>query len=90
VYPVIMPKRLQPIETPDVNNSDQLYWETVLNSLGLSMDAGLPPRKWEDSDHPRLRVTLSVGGLNELVGVEEEQYRKRKGRRDPEGFGPDG
>lgn len=55
------------------------HWERVLASHGLSMNAGL---------HSSKKVSL-VGGLNNLVGMEEEQYRKDLGAVPAKGAGPD-
>lgn len=82
----------KPIDDPDLTNTSQSYWDKVLSSLGLSKDRGLPPQFWIDRGGPnekKVRQTLSVGGMRNIEGVQEEQYRKRTGRVTSKGHGPD-
>jgi len=68
---------MRPIENPDVSNTDQKYWETVLESHGLGV-------RRAETKKSGLR-----GGIAELVKVEEIELRKESGQVKPKGFGPD-
>ena len=70
---------MRPIKNPDQSCEDVEYWNQVLKSHGLSMSAGSVPSR---------KVSL-VGGLNNLVGVEEQELREETGKVKPAGAGPD-
>lgn len=70
---------MDPITNPDVTNEDFKYWEKVLLSYGLSVNAGSVPS----------RKVSFIGGINNLVGKEEEEIRKETGVVNPSGHGPD-
>lgn len=70
---------MEPIEKPDTSNLDPKYWDKVLKSHGLGVNAGAVPS----------RKVSFIGGINNLVGKEEEEYRKESGKVDPNGHGPD-
>jgi hypothetical protein len=70
---------MKPIENPDITNEDPKYWERVLLSHGLSPNAGAVPS----------RKVSFIGGLNNLVGKEEEEERKATGQVIPKGHGPE-
>lgn len=83
---------MRPIKNPDTANVSRKYWDKVLSSLGLSNDRGLSPQFWVNrgtSEEKKIRQTLSVGGSANLTGIEEEQYRKRAGKNNNHGHGPD-
>jgi hypothetical protein len=69
---------MQPIANPDVTNEDPRYWDKVLLSHGLGINAGAVPS----------RKVSFIGGINNLVGKEEEEIRKESGQVDPQGHGP--
>lgn len=66
----ILSKR-QPIDNPDTSNLSKSYWEKVLRSHGLSS------RKGENTKEK------FVGGINDLVDEEQEQYRRDTGIKHP-------
>ena len=66
-----------PIENPDPTIEAPEYWEQVLDSYRLGMGRGIR------------RQYSFIGTLNNLVGIEEELYRKRTGRSITKGHGPD-
>jgi hypothetical protein len=72
-----------PITEPDTSCEDLAYWETVLKSHSLGVNAG----------RPRGREVSFVGTSNNLVGIENEQQANKvskDGRRVcPQGHGPD-
>ncbi len=84
----------KPIEHPDTSCEDYDYWNEVLNSYGLSIRRGEFPTRLvnpgTDTEHKE-SVGVFVGSSRDLVGVEEEQQRKKffKGRVEPKGHGPD-
>jgi hypothetical protein len=74
------------------DESSQEYWEKVLTESGLAMERGRPLRLWIDRGTPNERredIVSYVGTSNNLVGIEEEQYRKKSGRVRPKGHAPD-
>lgn len=77
---------------PDTTNTDPAYWEKVLRSHNLSVNRGAHPQtkiRYNDGEIEKVDVVLSVGGLNNLVGVEEQEYRIASGKVKPSGHGPD-
>lgn len=82
---------MEPINNPDVNNTDPEYWELVLLSHGLSNRKGESPRARIKTEQGTKQINklLHVGGLNNLVSVDEQQFRKESGRVKPDGSGPD-
>jgi hypothetical protein len=70
---------MKPITNPNTSETSQEYWEEVLKSHGLSMSSGSVPS----------RKVSFIGGLNNLVGKEEEEYRRESGQVVPSGKGPD-
>ena len=74
---------MDPIKNPDPTNTEKSYWENVLRSWNLSMNRGKSPQTWIDrgtETERRESVTNQVGSLNNLVGVEEEEFRKASGK----------
>jgi hypothetical protein len=70
---------MKPIDNPDKDSDSLEYWNLVLKSHGLSMSAGSMPS----------RKVSFVGGINNLVGVEEEEFKIETGVIKPERPGPD-
>jgi hypothetical protein len=70
---------VEPINQPDLNNESAEYWELVLRSHNLSVDRGRVSRK----------MVSHVGGLNNLVGIEKEDFIDCTGQVKPTGKGPD-
>jgi hypothetical protein len=80
----------KPIKNPDTKCEDYSYWNEVLVSHGLSTRRGeFPQRTLPDGIKESLGVF--VGTSEDLVGIEEDQERKKiyAGRKTPEGHGPD-
>jgi len=69
----------KPITEPDRTNESQEYWNEVLLSHGLGPNAGSVPS----------RKVSFIGGIKNLVGKEEEQFRADTGQVKPKGHGPD-
>lgn len=69
---------MKPIDDPDTENVNPAYWEAVLLSHGLGMQRGKAAAK-----------TSVMGGIRELVSVEQITYQKNSGRVSPKGHGPD-
>lgn len=70
---------MRPIKNPDEKCEDVEYWNRVLKSHGLSMSAGSVPS----------RKVSFVGGLGNLVSVEEQDIKEESGKVKPSGHGPD-
>jgi hypothetical protein len=70
---------MRPIKNPDTENTDGEYWNRVLKSHGLSMSAGSVPS----------RKVSFVGGINNLVSIEEQEIKEETGVVKPPGKGPD-
>ena len=86
-----MPK-VEPITNPDTTSTDPKYWEKVLTSHGLSAEKGRSPRMWINRGtelEELVRRELFVGGVNEIIGIDEEEFRKESGQVRPKGAGPD-
>ena len=75
------------IKKPDLENIEQSYWEKVLSSHRLTMEKGRAPRFRRNGK--QIRKVKFVGGMDNIEGVQEQQYRKRTGRVVPSGHGPD-
>jgi hypothetical protein len=88
-----MPKKARkPIRNPDITNESPEYWSDVLTSWGLPAEKGRPARMWlEDGiGGKRLgRRASFVGSLADLQDVEEQEFRRRKGRVSSSGHGPE-
>ena len=69
----------QPIDLDSIDrtNLEQSYWDDILESFGLGVNAGARPR------HDSFR-----GGINELVVAEHIEIVKATGKVKPKGFGP--
>jgi len=83
---------MKPIDKPDLDNTDPLYWERVLRSHGLSTTKGEYPRerqKQSDGTIKKISRVLQVGNMRNVDSVEEEQVRIKTGVVKPEGHGPD-
>jgi hypothetical protein len=70
---------MRPITDPNTESTDLKYWDKVLKTHGLSMSAGAVPS----------RKVSFVGGLNNLVSVEEQDIKEESGKVKPSGNGPD-
>lgn len=60
-------------------------------SHGLSTRRGESPKEWIDRGTDKERredIVTSVGGSENLAGLEEEEYRKNTGKKSPEGSSP--
>jgi hypothetical protein len=73
----------------DKNNTDLSYWEEILRKEGLSMERGLTAPNWLNSFRGGKDVISYIGTSNNVVGMEEEQYRHSKGKNTDLGCGPD-
>jgi hypothetical protein len=75
------------IKNPDTANEKPSYWEKVLSSHKLSMEKGRAPRFRRNGK--QIRKVKFVGGMRNIEGIQEQQFRKRTGRVEPKGHGPD-
>jgi hypothetical protein len=58
------------------------HWSRLLIELGLAMERGAPPRIWVERgtvNERKLRRTITVGNMADLVDVAEGAFRKRLG-----------
>lgn len=83
----------EPILAPDTTNEDPKYWEKVLATHGLDMREGEPPQVYAGngvgSSARQLSQVLYIGGLNNLVGKELTQQKRKLGKIRRLGAAPD-
>jgi hypothetical protein len=81
---------MEPINNPNRENLDPVYWDKVLKSHGLGMSKGDSPRIRVDTPDGKVkeRLTCLVGGFNNIAGLDEQIYREETGRVSPSGKGP--
>lgn len=88
-----MPRKLRkPIKNPDTSNESPEYWTKVLVSWNLASERGRPSRMhMEDGSGGKKlgRRTSFIGSLVNLQTVEEQEFRRKRGKVSPSGSGPE-